>query len=237
VDIFCVSLDSGIAEEHDRFRRREGSYKKALEVLELAADVGFITTISTCVSHDNIRSDGLRRVIALARDMGIDCQFNLAVPTGHWQDNQAIVLTEDDQAEVRRLLDTNSHCRLDLFHNWSEVGCGAIKEKLYLSAYGDIMPCPFIQISFGNLRHESLETIRARAFEVEPFRSYWPLCLAAEDRAFMERVVVHARSKGQPPVSFDPVGWNAAGPASPDEDCRPATAEPEGVARQERYTR
>lgn len=210
VDIFCVSLDSGIPEEHDRFRKCEGSYNKAIETLALAAEVGFITSASTCVSHDNLYSEGFHRVIALTRDMGIDCQFNLAVPTGHWRDNQNVVLTEQDKTEVRRLLAANPHCRLDLFHNWSKVGCGTIKEKLYLSAYGDVMPCPFIQISFGNLRRETIGKVRSNAFEVEEFRSYWPECLAAEAHDFMEQIVAFSDGTQQTPVKFDSARWNLA---------------------------
>jgi MoaA/NifB/PqqE/SkfB family radical SAM enzyme len=207
VDIFCVSLDSGIEAEHDQFRNREGSYRKVMDVLALARDTGFITTVSTCVSHDNIRSEGLRRVIEMTAQMGISCQFNLAVPTGHWQENAAIVLTEQDRAEVRCLLDENPHCRLDLNHNWNKVGCGTIKEKLYLTPYGDVLPCPFIHISFGNLKTDRLSAVRERAFQIPEFQSYWPSCLAAEDHDFMERIARFSEGHGAL-VPFEPQRWS-----------------------------
>lgn len=213
VDIFCVSLDSGIEKEHDQFRGRDGSYKKVMEVLGLAKDLGFITTVSTCVSHENIRSEGLHKVIALTKEMGISCQFNLAVPTGHWQDNTAIVLTEEDKIEVRRLLKENRHCRLDLYHNWSKVGCGTIKEKLYLNPYGDVMPCPFIQVAFGNLKHETVRNVRENAFKIEQFREYWPECLAAEDRDFMAQVTRFSEGS-KAPIYFDIERWRACGKPS-----------------------
>lgn len=211
VDILCVSLDSGIEKEHDDFRGRDGSYKKVLEVQSLAKDMGFITMVSTCVSHENIRSDGLRKVISLTKEMGVSCQFNLAVPTGHWQDNTSIILTEEDKAEVRRLLKENRHCRLDLYHNWSKVGCGAIKEKLYLNPYGDVLPCPFIQIAFGNLKRETVHEIRKNALNIEQFLEYWPECLAAEDHDFMEQVVRFSEGSAAPLVHFDLERWRAAG--------------------------
>lgn len=210
VDILCVSLDSGIEKEHDDFRGRDGSYNKVLEVQRMAKDMGFVTMVSTCVSHENIRSDGLRKVISLTKEMGVSCQFNLAVPTGHWQDNLSIVLTEDDKVEVRRLLKENRHCRLDLNHNWSKVGCGAIKEKLYLNPYGDVLPCPFIQISFGNLKRESVHEVRKNALSIEQFREYWPECLAAEDRLFMEQVAAFSKGSPVPLVQFDHVKWHRA---------------------------
>lgn len=215
VDFFCVSLDSAIEEEHDQFRGREGSYKKVIEVLRLAKGMGFITTVSTCVSHENIRSEGLHKVIALTKEMGISCQFNLAVPIGHWQDNATIVLTEDDTAEVRRLLKVNRHCRLDLYHNWSKVGCGTTKEKLYLSPYGDVLPCPFIQIAFGNLKHKTVREVRKNAFKIEQFREYWPVCLAAEDHDFMGQVMRFSEGRTAP-VQFDFERWRTASIKSSD---------------------
>jgi MoaA/NifB/PqqE/SkfB family radical SAM enzyme len=207
VDILSVSLDSGIEEEHDAFRGRRGSYAKVLEVLEMASTMGFITTVSTCLSHANIRSEGLKEVIDKTRRMGVSCQFNLAVPTGHWQDNAAIVLTEEDKVEARRLLKANPHCRLDLYHNWNKIGCGAIKEKLYLSSFGDVQPCPFIQIGFGNLKQQTLREVRENAFRVEQFRKYWPECLAAEDHRFMEQVAAFSKYSPVPLVQFDHDKW------------------------------
>jgi MoaA/NifB/PqqE/SkfB family radical SAM enzyme len=210
VDILCVSLDSGIEMEHDAFRGRDGSYKKVLEVQSLAKDMGFITMVSTCVSHENIHSDGLHKVISLTKEMGVSCQFNLAVPTGHWQDNTSIILTEEDKVEVRRLLKQNRHCRLDLYHNWTKVGCGAIKEKLYLNPYGDVLPCPFIQIAFGNLKRESVHEVRKNALNIEQFRKYWPECLAAEDHDFMEQVAHFSEGSATPLTHFNLEQWRAA---------------------------
>ena len=210
VDFLCLSLDSGIEAEHDSFRGRDGAYKKVLDVLSLARAMGFIASVSTTVSHENIRGEGLRKLIALTKDMGIACQFNLAVPVGHWRDNASVVLTDDDQREVRRLLHENPHCRLDLYHNWSKVGCGTIKEKLYLNPYGDVMPCPFIQIAFGNVKHDTIRQIRENAFKIDQFRDYWPLCLAAEDHDFIEHVARFSEGRAELPMRFDADKWRAA---------------------------
>jgi hypothetical protein len=55
------------------------------------------------------------------------------------------------------------------------------------------MPCPFIQISFGNILTEEFETIRERAFDYRYFREYAPNCLAAEDRDFVGNARCYAQ--------------------------------------------
>ncbi|CAA7612121.1 radical SAM/SPASM domain-containing protein [Magnetospirillum sp. UT-4] len=216
VDIFCVSLDSGMAEEHDTFRRSPGSFQKTLAALQAARDEGLIVSVSACVSHQNLHSEGLRRLLDLTAELGVTCQFNLAVPIGHWKANTEVMLTTDDQEQVRALLRNHPHCRLDLYHNWSKVGCGTIKEKLYLSAYGDVLPCPFIPVAFGNLRDSTVAAVRKLAMEVPQFRDYWPSCLAAEDPEFTAQVARYCAAEPTTPARFDPTRWRAAGEATGD---------------------
>ncbi|MCL2220346.1 MAG: radical SAM protein [Chitinispirillia bacterium] len=185
-DIFCVSIDSGIPEEHDTFRNYPGAFNLAIEALDNARDLGYQTMISTCLSHANIDSEGFLKAVALAEERGIWHSINLAVPAGNWRECNEFMLTDDDQHKWREFVRRHPLCHIDLQHNWKAVGCGTVKEKLYLTAYGDIMPCPFIQVSLGSLREESIKTIRKRAMLYPKFAKYWPQCLAAEDREFIE---------------------------------------------------
>ena len=185
-DIFCVSIDSGIPKEHDEFRNYPGSFKLAIEALDNAKKLGYQTMISTCLSHANIDSEGFLKVVAMAEERGIWCSINLAVPAGNWRECDEFMLTEDDQRKWREFVRKHPHCHIDLHHNWKAIGCGTVKEKLYLTAYGEVMPCPFIQVSLGNLREEELSKIRKRALLYPKFAEYGPLCLAAEDKEFIE---------------------------------------------------
>jgi hypothetical protein len=47
------------------------------------------------------------------------------------------------------------------------------------------MPCPFIQVSFGNILNTEIETIRDNAFQYKYFNGYPDVCIAAEDRDFI----------------------------------------------------
>ena len=60
-----------------------------------------------------------------------------------------------------------------------------MKEAIYITPFGDVLCCPFIHISFGNLHDESLRTIRERALGYNFLAEHAKQCLAAEDRAFI----------------------------------------------------
>lgn len=185
-DIFCVSIDSGIPAEHDAFRNSPGAFNLAKNALDNARDLGYQTMISTCLSHGSIGREGFLKAVQIAEERGIWCSINLAAPAGNWRECDEFMLTEEDQLQWREFVKKHPLMHIDLQHNWTAVGCGAIKEKLYLTAYGDIMPCPFIQVSFGNLRTENIRDIRNRALRYPKFATYWPKCLATEDREFIE---------------------------------------------------
>ncbi len=205
-DIFCVSIDSGIPEEHDKFRNSPGAFNLAIKALDSARDLGYQTMISTCLSHENIDSEGFLKAVRIAEDRGIWCSINLAAPTGNWRECGSFMLTDEDQLKWREFVRNHPLTHIDLQHNWRTVGCGAIKEKLYLTAYGDVMPCPFIQISFGNLRKEGISAIRKRALKYPKFAAYWPKCLATEDREFIEvNPCYRYTDEGTLPISWETV--------------------------------
>jgi len=207
VDIFNVSIDSGIPEEHNSFRKTEDAFSKALQALDDAISLGYSVSVSTCICHSNLYSKGLYEIIRLTAERRIWCSFNLAVPTGNWRGNDKDILTPEDQVFWRQLLEEYPHCRIDMNNNWSRIGCGAVKEKIYLTAYGDIMPCPFIHVSLGNLRKESVSLIRERGLKIPEFSDYWPKCLAAEENTFMKKIFCCNRESEISPIHYTQVEW------------------------------
>ncbi|MHA2123558.1 MAG: SPASM domain-containing protein, partial [Promethearchaeota archaeon] len=58
----------------------------------------------------------------------------------------------------------------------SGIGCLAANIQFYASAYGEISPCDFSPLSFGNIRKESLKTIWMRLVKHPAFNHKSPFC-------------------------------------------------------------
>jgi MoaA/NifB/PqqE/SkfB family radical SAM enzyme len=200
-DIVCVSVDSAIAGEHDAFRNRQGSWQRAVAALTLAKQKGFQILMSSTVTHGNLGNGELDELVALSKKMGAILSLNLAVPAGEWRGQSDLLLDETDRRKLDRLIADHSHVRTDFESNWKIRGCPAFKEKCYLSPYGDVLPCPFIQVSFGNVRSESLGQIRATALSHPYLQSYYPICIAAEDRHFIEGAGCYGVDVSSLPIS------------------------------------
>ena len=207
VDILTISVDSAIPSEHDNFRNYPGAFNRAMKGIREAISQGMHVTIGTTLSHENIFSKGITGLIKFAEENRIILCFALATPIGNWAHHEEKLLTADDVAWIRKLEKKSMYIRTDFEGNLHSIGCGAVKEILYITPYGEVLPCPFIHISIGNVMKEPLDIIRKRALTVPEFAQYAPKCLCAEDRDFINKYIKPTCSKGLSD-GFQVFGWD-----------------------------
>lgn len=185
VDILTVSLDSSLAAEHDAFRGVPGSQAKTLAGIDLALAAGLHVTIGTVVTAANLRSAGIQGLIDYATRKRLLLYCILPVPAGNWKANLDILLSDADMDYLAAITRRNPYIRTDLQANLGPTGCGAAKEILYLTPHGDVLPCPFMHISFGNALREPMAVIRRRMLENPYLKEYHAQCLVSTDRRFI----------------------------------------------------
>jgi MoaA/NifB/PqqE/SkfB family radical SAM enzyme len=211
VDILTISLDSSIAEEHDRFRGMRGAFDRALAGARLALRSGFAVTLGSVVTHPSLRGPGLAGLVRLAQELRVILYVILPVPAGRWTENREMRLTPEDMEYIEHLTRQTPYVRTDFQANLGPHGCGAVKEILYLTPYGDVLACPFIHIDLGNIFDEPLAAIRARALANRWFARYHPKCLASTDDEFIAQHL--SRTFNAPAL---PIAWEAGfGPERP----------------------
>jgi len=202
VDIFTISLDSMIADEHDSFRNKKGTYDKTLIGIESALENGCNVTIGTTLSHQNIKSEGIEKLFEWVCQKHITLCLDLAVPVGEWAENYNILLTDDDMTYVEILKKKYPYIRTDFEANYVKRGCGAGKEVLYITPYGDVLSCPYIHISFGNIFERSLEEIRNTLLQNKYFGDYWQKCLCAIDKNFINEFLKKVNDSKISPIDY-----------------------------------
>jgi len=168
LELLYVSIDSPIPHKHDEYRGLEGCFEKAVEAVKNALDVGLKCVISTYVTKENLSNGEFVDVIKLGRKMGaIGIRYLLPTPAGRWLQNVDVRLTPKEEERVRELVDFPFVCRDFYFQNQSSSQCRGManKEYTYISPYGDVQPCCFMPLSFGNVREEPLKTILERMWK------------------------------------------------------------------------
>jgi MoaA/NifB/PqqE/SkfB family radical SAM enzyme len=126
----------------------------------------------------------------------------VAASTGAWAGRIDLLITDDDAAHLMELKRQHDHIHRDLYPIFDfEWGCRTMNGLVYVTSDGELLPCPFIHISMGNVLDEPLADILQRGWRVRYFRDYHPRCLSGEDRAFIERFMGLAMNR-KGPVPF-----------------------------------
>ena len=156
--ILAVSLDDPDPEAHDAFRGRAGTFAAATAALTQARRRGVTCVINSILTEASLLDGRAARLVDLARRYGAEITVNLPIPVGRWAKNGPTRLSPAAEEAMARLKALR-HVRWDGQSNYLRPGCVAGTEKLAISAYGDVLPCGVIQLSYGNLRERPLRDI------------------------------------------------------------------------------
>jgi MoaA/NifB/PqqE/SkfB family radical SAM enzyme len=169
-----VSIDSPYPEEHDKLRGMPGLYEIAIEGVKKAKAKGIFVGLSSYATRSSTEKEMYKKIHALAKELELhNVMLFDGVPTGNMLKNTSEVLTMPQREEIRAFSQ-------DLFdreiipplssQSWQNsiesyiggIGCLAAHIQYYVSAYGEVTPCDFAPLSFGNIRDEPLKKIWKR---------------------------------------------------------------------------
>jgi MoaA/NifB/PqqE/SkfB family radical SAM enzyme len=165
-----VSLDHATAAAHDRNRARPGLFDKAVQGLINCRNAGIPTGISTYVTREKLAGE-MDELMELGRRLGVLEVFVFDVtPSGRLKDRPDCVLTDGEVAAMKKLRlhyhDLPDYPRIihqTMFSGMAypcvAEGCPAAMVQLHIRANGDVTPCDFTPLSFGNIRQRPLEDI------------------------------------------------------------------------------
>jgi MoaA/NifB/PqqE/SkfB family radical SAM enzyme len=189
----CISLDHPSAAEHDRLRGTPGSQAKACRALRLAADHGFYTMVGTVATRALVDAGLLPAMHRLASECGAhELRLVEPMPCGLLAQSGADALLAPEQIAALRQFHVQSNrrrlrpkvCAFNHIESPELFGCGAGTQHLFMDATGEVCPCDFTAMSFGNASRELLAPIWQRMSEAmgNPRRhcfiqQYYPLLL------------------------------------------------------------
>lgn len=170
----AVSIDSPIAARHDELRGHAGAFHKAIEAVHNAREAGLYTVISSVIYRKDLENDYIHRLFELAAEHGAhEVRVHQPIPRGALADvpnASDIFWTRKDMAWFYRqqfLANRNIGGRLKVSsfpytEGPCKFGCGAGVLHSYINAAGDLWPCDFVPLTFGNLLQEPAKDIYAR---------------------------------------------------------------------------
>ena len=205
VDKIQLSLDSLDAQEHDDFRRRAGSHERAMRAIDACQKAGLNIILSTVVTHQRIHSEEFIEYLEFAKSKGVGTFVTYAKPVGSWEGKFDMLVTKEDMDYMRNVLEKKYDVFTHLTPSYGlDLGCIAMKRMISVTKYGDVMPCPYIHVSIGNVFEEPLKDIIDRGMNIKWFGKHVNTCLIAESRPFIDKYIVPTYSK-ELPVPMDEI--------------------------------
>ncbi len=205
VDKIQISLDSLDAEEHDSFRHAKGSHARVLKAIDAAQKAGLSIIVQTVVTKQRIRSKEFLEFLEFLNKKGVGVFVTYAKPVGAWEGNYSSLVDKSDMDYMREL-EKKYNVFTHLTPSYSmDLGCIAVKRMISITQYGDVMPCPYIHVSLGNVFKEPLKDIVERGLKIKFFGKHSDTCVIAEDMKFIKKYV-EGRIYGKPlPVPYNEV--------------------------------
>jgi len=169
-----VSIHSPRAQKHDELTGVRGSWDVACETVKQSRVLGIAVAINSVLSEPELRADGLDQMMELAKRVDADfVQLIHPKPAGMWlgrdegmQKEAGFIRSVENEAQKfnsRHRKEFPSLVAQVYEESSSVLGCtaGGV-DRFYVNATGEIQPCEFLNVSFGNVREEPLDLVFSR---------------------------------------------------------------------------
>ncbi len=201
VDGVAVSIDSMHASQKGGNGQIDFSWYNNLLIIANQAHLQI--QLLYVVDDKSIQNGEFNQVINYCFKKKIMLLFNLPIPLGGWQNCESLLLSPANSKFIRAFEKNTPYAKTDHQSNIKACGCPAFKEKIYVTPYGDVLGCTFLQFSIGNLRAERFTDIMRKAKKLAYFSEYLPVCPPAEDRSFVERYLTQLNCHDTLPMPFE----------------------------------
>lgn len=168
VDRIHLSID-GLESNHNMFREANGSWQKCIDALAHCKEHGLGVIVNIVATKSLLKSGELIKQLDFIAKYGQHASIIFAKATGAFEDSKDEILDSQDIAFIQGLHNLYN-CSTHLSPNCGyEFGCMCFKRHMSITAHGDVLPCPWIPITIGDIFTEDLETIVKRGLDIKWF--------------------------------------------------------------------
>lgn len=199
----ALSFDSSDPQVHDKNRGVPGLHERVLRLLPYAKAAGLYVQLVCVIKPGDLAKGDVIRVADLAESLGVELNIIWSAAVGRWEGRADLLFQEPEIEAVYKALLSRPHVRWQGSSNYHHDGCQAGLEKIYLTAFGEIMPCDGIPVSFGNVLETPLADIWKKMRRVDYFNEIQTDCQIATEGRFYDEVIAPLSSRMDLPIAVE----------------------------------
>ncbi|ATW23566.1 radical SAM/SPASM domain-containing protein [Candidatus Formimonas warabiya] len=161
-----ISLDHWEEEKHDRIRGCVGAFRTALRAIEIFKSAGVHVGVSAVLSREMLQENQVEEFLKFLISLNIhEAWLSETKPSVEAFWNKGAVITEEERLSLVSLQDQyNKEGKITVnylghFEGGEHFGCNAGNKMIYIDAFGEVSPCVFAPITFGNVRDKSVHAV------------------------------------------------------------------------------
>jgi MoaA/NifB/PqqE/SkfB family radical SAM enzyme len=162
-----VSLDHWKEEQHDQGRRYKGAFRTALEAIDIFKNIdGMHVGVSAVLTKEMLKPDVIEEYLQFLRGLDIhEAWLSEAKPSVAAFQKRDLVITQEERLMLIDVQDRYNRKGgmtvnyLSHFEDEQHFGCTAGHKMVYVDAFGEVSPCVFIPMTFGNVQSKSMKEI------------------------------------------------------------------------------
>ena len=171
-----ISLDHWKEEKHDRARNYRGAFRIALEAINIFKNIdGMHVSVSAVLSKEMLNRESVEEYLEFLSSLGIhEAWLSEAKPSVAAFQQDGLVITQEERSMLIDLQDRYNKeggmmvNYLGHFEDERHFGCSAGHKMVYVDAFGEVSPCVFIPMTFGNVKETPMKDIYIKMCERFP---------------------------------------------------------------------
>jgi MoaA/NifB/PqqE/SkfB family radical SAM enzyme len=185
LDVAQVDVESINPEELDLIRKYKGCYNKILDGIQRLKNAGIKVIMSTILTKKNVANGDIHKIVDLAKELNVVINVNCSAKVGNWAHQEESLLSPEEYNVFCQIMKL-AHTRWAGSTNYWGEYCPCGTEKIFITAYGDLLPCGLISVSYGNIREKPLKPLWQKMYQQNVSKRRSSGCRAAFDAEIVD---------------------------------------------------